>query len=290
MNEFICEVKSFHIKHDRFGNASLKAWYKGGGASLLVPASRAIPSNERALLYSIMPGDVVHAQGTGDYLLSMVYKVPSDTDRFTCACGNYYHSDEHRVWCSNPACSRTSMGQLCYFIRSYFQNKLTRSALENIEPDMVFIGITSLSDLFMKNTSGMGGIATGLVSSVRQMISKIKLSRDVFDQEQNAFWLSFLDSLGLPNLRLSDLVTIMSNESIDHQNGEGGESAQYYYHVLTTPEYLAQITDLPGQVCWDVSKYVTDHRLGNLFGMLSRFDFENDHSLPWEDPFHEYFS
>lgn len=269
MSDTIHQIRNVILKHSRYGEVILRAQSYSEHYPVLLPAQRALPEQDRILLCSIKKDDVVHAQGAGCSSLSMVYKEPSTTDTMRCQCGNLYYADTTRVFCKNPACTKTRLGRLSYFVRSYFQNKLSREALEGIETDLVFVGITTLEQLFTLDIRYYG-IVGNVVVLIRQMTSLIRCHRNVFDETQNSFWLSFLDALGLPHLRIRDFTVILANESIDHQNGDATESAEYFYHILTNPEYLSHITGLPEFMMEDVRRYVHENRLVSLFDILSR--------------------
>lgn len=281
MNDHIYEIQSYVHKHDRYGYHSLLAKPRSMcDTPLLMPTTQPIDPSYRIFFPSIVANDTVHCQGGGDHIRSIVFKEPSESDRIRCSCGYEYVATPMRVRCPNPSCSRTEFGRVCFLIASVFQKTMTKHALSRVYTDLAFHNIDSINSLLSKSSTGRTeGVVDSLVRSVHLLVSQFRDRRNIYDADQNSFVLSLIDSFGLPHLRISDIYNIFGNESIDYQNGDGGDSAEYYYNVLSQPEYLQQVTGMPLACAMEISHVVEVRNLSSTFSMLGKFSF----SSPWQN-------
>ena len=272
MNDDTYEVQHIKHSHDRYGVHTLRAKPRSLiKHTTLLPTNQPIDPAYRLYFPSIEPGDVVHCQGVGEYHAPIVFKEPSRTDRILCACGAEYVSTPTKVYCPNLRCSRTEYGRLAFFIGSFFQKTLNQHAHQQVLMDLAFSSINSLDDFLCRDMKTPEGITYQLVKSCRLMAAGIRMRRDINDPEQNAFILSLIDALGLPDLRLDDIYHIFAHESIDYQNGDGGDVGEYYYNALSQPEYLRQITEMSITKARAISNAVMNRSLSSTFSVISRF-------------------
>lgn len=275
MSFFGYEISDVRHRHDRYGVHSLRAQTYNAPALILQPHVGAIDPQHRIMFPSIRCNDLVHCQGGGDFFQGILYKEPSQTDTVMCGCGTAYQANATTVWCSNPACHKTELARSRYFIASLYQNKLTAQALNMIIDELNASGFKTLLDLLTYDprqdwSRTLSGPVAQLMTGLWKLRIDIRDRRNVFDVEQNSFILSFLDSLGIPDLTLTDIYLLSSHESLDHQNGEGGDSSEYYHNALSNPEFLESVTNMPAARALSIAHSVSNRRLSDVFQSFSR--------------------
>ena len=271
MNEYVFQVGEVSHRHDRYGNHIVHAHPVGMDRGLILSgASFRIDPEDRQFFPGIKPGDTVHCQGGGQFFQSIVAKDPVRFQDTQCRCGAAYRVTTTEIRCPNPACSVTEYARMSYFVASYFQNKLNVHAMPSVYRDLVFSGVRDLYSLFSSADGHGSGIGANLIRSIRLLIAETRDQRDIYSPDQNSLILSFLDALGIPELTLQDICLLLSNETIDYQNGDGGNCIEYYYSALTQADYLQHITGISLPVARRITDHVCNRRLIPLFNCLSR--------------------